>query len=95
MYITENLSELNQFFKMSKNDIQYYESDDIFTEIFFLKGRYGISFDHDLKPVIKVRSGSEYSKGIYKDNQQNALKIYNQLKIEVKSLLEDDFELKF
>ena len=54
-----------------------------------------VSFDHDLKPVIKVKSGSKYSKGIYKDNQQNALKIYNQLKIEVKSLLEDEFEIKF
>lgn len=94
-YINENLSELNHFFKLSKNEISYYDSDEIDIEVFFLKGKYGISFDNDLKPIIQVKSGSIYSKEKYKENQQKALEIYDQLKNEVKTLLEYKYEVEF
>lgn len=94
-YVNENLSELNRFFKLSKNEVSYYDSDDVLTEIFFLKGKYGISFDFELKPVIQVKSGSVYLKEEYKENQQKALEIYKQLKNEVKSLLIDKYKITF
>ena len=73
--------------------MSYYDSDEIDIEVFFLKGKYGISFDNDLKPIIRVKSGIIYSKEKYKENQQKALEIYNQLKTEVKALLKDDYEI--
>ena len=94
-YINENLSELNHFFKLSKNEISYYDSDEIDIEVFFLKGKYGISFDNELKPIIQVKSGIIYSKEKYKENQKNALEIYNQLKIDIKIFLNDEFEIIF
>ncbi len=94
-YINENLSELNRIFKLSKNETPYYDSDDVLTEIFFLKGKYGISFEFELKPIIQVKSGSKYSTEKYKENQQKALEIYNQLKTEVKTLLIDEYKIAF
>ncbi len=94
-YISENLSELNHFFKISKNEISYYGSDETDTEVFFLKGKYGILFDKDLKPIIREKSGIIYSMEKYKENQKEAIEIYNRLKTDVKSLLYDDFEIVF